>query len=193
VNAATLLVVGNDRISRLALEQVRDIPDVVVAVDVSTSAARLVRLIRRGRLSIPLVLRMFGCERRRRSVALTVRHERISSNLELVRLIERISPRRIVLFRAGLIVGPAVLSTGVPVMNIHCARIPEYGGIGSIDRALRDGAYSQCATLHQVTTRIDEGEVHATEPYQLDPADGYCSNEDRAYDAGIRLLKRVLA
>jgi folate-dependent phosphoribosylglycinamide formyltransferase PurN len=98
-----------------------------------------------------------------------------------------------VLFRAGLIVGPAVLSTGVPVMNIHCARIPEYGGIGSIDRALRDGAYSQCATLHQVTTRIDEGEVHATEPYQLDPADGYCSNEDRAYDAGIRLLKRVLA
>jgi folate-dependent phosphoribosylglycinamide formyltransferase PurN len=118
---------------------------------------------------------------------------RVKSNAELAQVIDLHSPRRVVLFRAGLIVGDAVLSIGVPIMNIHCATIPRYGGIGSIQRALDDGAYRQCATLHEVTRTIDDGAVHATEPYSLDPALCYCENENVAYGAGIRLLQRILA
>ena len=192
MSGQTLLVVGDDRISRLALLRIEAPEDVIVYIDRSRSVGRVIRLVRRGSLSLPLLLKMTLCEWRRPKVTLRARYAGVSSNAELVRLIAAHAPQRIVLFRAGLIINQAVLSTGVPIMNVHCAKVPEYGGIGSVERALRDGAYDQVATLHQVTASIDKGEVHAVEPYRLSPTKAYCENEDCAYEAGIRLLRRIL-
>lgn len=100
---------------------------------------------------------------------------------------------QVYLYRAGLIVNRAVIATFVDVLNVHCARIPAYGGVGAIPRALRDRAFEQEATLHRVTHNIDDGEVVATEPYKLDPKDAYRVNEDRAYLAGAKLMLRQLA
>jgi methionyl-tRNA formyltransferase len=155
--------------------------------------ARIVKLIWRGRLSPSLLVKMYLAERRRPMGSIGKHYPAVSNNAELIHLIRELNPERVLLFRAGLIVKRSVLSIGVPIMNVHCARIPEYGGIGSIQRALNDCAYEQCATLHQVTESIDQGVVHATEPYHLSSHEGYGWNEDRAYEAGIRLLKRVLA
>ena len=71
-------------------------------------------------------------------------------------------------------------------------RCRKYAGLGSIQRALADRSYQQRATLHRVTATIDGGPVVDVEPYSLDPARPYGENEDRAYDAGSRLLLRAL-
>ena len=115
----------------------------------------------------------------------------VRNNADLLRLAGKIQANRILLFRAGLIVNSTVLKT-IPVENIHCARIPDFGGLGSIDRALRAGVLEQTATHHKVTARIDEGEILGLEQYTLNPQTSYRENEDIAYRAGIVLLRRVL-
>jgi methionyl-tRNA formyltransferase len=135
---------------------------------------------------------MIYCELRRDKLKQVQKTETITRNGDLVNIINLYAPQRVVLFRAGLIINKAVLATGVPIMNIHCAKIPEYGGIGSIAKALQENAFYQSATLHQVTEAIDQGIVFDTEPYELDPSTSYCMNEDSAYAAGYRLLVRTL-
>lgn len=78
-------------------------------------------------------------------------------------------------------------------MNIHCAKVPEYGGLGSIERAIKNRALEQYATLHQVTTTIDKGEIFDLEPFYLDAQKSYCFNENTAYEAGLRLLSRTVS
>lgn len=187
----TLLILGNDRISVRALTQLetRD-PMLHIAKDESNSLRRLFRLIARGRLSLPLVFRMALCELKREPKSQANCFDVIKSNRDLLDLIERVKPDRVMLFRAGLIIGPAVIDQGLPILNIHCADIPKYGGLGSIWKALEEGAIHQAACLHQVTTTIDEGEVFDREPYLLNLSKTYCWNENTAYEAGIRLLQR---
>jgi methionyl-tRNA formyltransferase len=112
----------------------------------------------------------------------------IRSNVDLLEKIKGYAVDRVYLFRAGLIINKKVIEAGPEILNIHCARVPDYGGLGSIMRALEAEAYEQEATLHRVVERIDEGEVIATLPYNLDKALTYRQNEEIAYDAGIRLL-----
>ena len=163
-----------------------------MARDESGSISRIVKLVRGRKLSPRLVLKMLFCEITRRSVKTRIGCKKITSNNDLLELITNYSPCKVILFRAGLIINKTVLAAGVLFYNIHCAKIPEYGGIGSIHRAIRDKSFKQTATLHQVTESIDSGVVYDTEPYELNPELGYCANEDKAYDAGIRLLVRVI-
>lgn len=188
----TLLILGNDKISARVHASLLPDERLVVAIDRSTNAGRVLRLLRRGSLTVRLVVQMLWCELRRSAPRTGSTGESVTSNGDMVRLINLHGPQRVVLYRAGLIINRAVLATGVPIMNIHCAKIPEFGGIGSIARALREHAYQQCATLHRVTETIDGGVVFDTEAYELDPTCSYCVNEDRAYAAGHRLLLRTL-
>jgi folate-dependent phosphoribosylglycinamide formyltransferase PurN len=98
----------------------------------------------------------------------------------------------LILFRAGLVVNKSVLEAGVPVFNIHAATVPSYGGIGSINRAIKDRAYEQFASLHVVTTQIDKGRVVDRVGYRLHPKFSYCQNEDVAYRAAQRLLLKTV-
>ena len=188
----TLLVIGNDKISSQVFSSLRRDESLVVAIDRSTNVGRVFRLLRRGSLTLRLLIQMLYCELRRDKLKQAFITKTITRNGDLVRLINLHAPRRVVLFRAGLIINKAALATGVPIMNIHCAKIPEYGGIGSIAKALQENAFLQSATLHQVTEAIDQGIVFDTEPYELDPSASYCMNEDSAYAAGYRLLLRTL-
>lgn len=188
----TLLILGNDKISARVRASLPPNERLVVAIDHSTNAGRVLRLLRRRSLTVRLVVQMLWCELCRSSPRTESMGESVTSNGDMVRLINLHRPQRVVLYRAGLIINRAVLATGVPIMNIHCAKIPEFGGIGAIARALQEHAYHQCATLHQVTETIDGGVVFDTEAYELDPACSYCMNEDRAYIAGHRLLLRAL-
>ena len=188
----TILVVGNDKIGARAMAEACA-PDVKVFLDCSSSLGRVFRLIVKRRIRLGLVLKMFLAELKRPRVERRVKIAgEIRSNKDLLAVLSEYSPERVVLFRAGLIINKSVIASGIPLMNIHCAQVPEYGGLGSIDRALRDGAYTQEATLHQVTVSIDEGEVYDTESYEMDGNMSYSENENRAYEAGIELLKRTL-
>jgi len=190
----TLLIVGNDKVSGLALESLKGLGgEVYIAVDKSARIKRLVTLIYKGRIDFFLAVKMIFCELSRKGCAPSKELNEIKSNDELVALMRSWQPGRVILFRAGLIINRCVIDMGVPIMNIHCADIPTYGGLGSIFRAISDGRFEQFACLHLVTETIDGGLVVNREPYSMDPEKSYCSNENVAYDAGIRLLKRTVA
>lgn len=189
----TLLVVSDDKICGRALESLKDCNDQVhIVIDRSTRIDRVARLVLKGRLSVGMVLKMALCEFLRPGHLSPRQLDEIRSNIDLVQLINTLQPERVVLFRAGLIINRQVIGTRLPIMNIHCANVPEYAGLGSIHRALVNKAYEQSACLHIVTTTIDGGEVLDREPFIMKATDSYCVNEDIAYDAGIRLLRRTI-
>lgn len=191
----TIIVLGNDKISSWAYESLLSNTKsnkFSIVIDKSTSFKRLYKLIIKGRLSLFLVFKMIFSELLRKRNGLVKSKNSIKSNNDLINLINQYKPPKIVLFRAGLIINKKVISLGVPLLNIHCAKVPEYGGLGSIQKAINDKSWKQCATLHQVTTTIDEGVVFDTEPYILFPNKLYFQNENIAYMAGIRLLIRVI-
>ena len=190
----TMLILGGDRITQSALNSLElNSESLLVVIDRSTTLKRVIRLIFRKRLSVLLVLKMLICEYKRsnRSVSQS-NFSAIKNNKDLLEAIDSYKPEKILLFRAGLVINKEVISRGIPLLNIHCAKVPEYGGLGSIDRALRDNAVEQNATLHQVTTTIDEGIVVEVEPFVLDTKRSYCYNENIAYEAGLKLLFRCV-
>lgn len=188
----SLLVVGNDKLGRRLVNRLGPVAGVTVVYDCSSDYSRAFKLFWKGVLSLSTVLKMALSERKRLDF-IVPNSDTITNNQELLSLITALNPETIYLFRAGLIINRQVIATGIPVLNIHCASLPHYGGLGSIARALHDGAYQQEATLHRVTTRIDDGQVLATIPYMLDPSASYYANEETAYEAGIALVCKVFS
>ena len=183
-----LLVVGDDKIGRNLIDKIDKIKDLVVFIDASSNFKRLLKLIKKGSLKINWVAQMFLSEFLRKNCVLEKKVARISNNKDILNAISQHNPEQIYLFRAGLIVNKKVLASGVEILNVHCASIPDYGGLGAIPRALNDRVYEQQATLHRVTQNIDRGDIVATKAYLLDPTLPYRLNEDIAYNAGIELL-----
>lgn len=186
-----LLVVGNDKLGRRLVNRLGQVAGVTIIYDCSSDYSRAFKLLWKGVISLSTMLKMALSEKRRRDY-IVPQGESITSNSDLLRVISRLTPEAIYLFRAGLIINKQIIATGIPILNIHCASLPCYGGLGSIARALYDGAYKQEATLHRVTARIDDGEVLATMPYTLDPKAPYYANEEAAYEAGIALAVKLL-
>lgn len=182
-----LVICGNDKIGRRFARRIADEPQTMVVLDRSSSLRRVLRLVRRGSLSPRMLIAMALAEMLRPEAS-APDVESISNNSELLDLLRKVEPQRVFLFRAGLIVSSSVLACGIPILNLHCARLPEYGGLGSIFRALTNRDYNQQATLHHVTSRIDEGEVLEQVPYRLDPRLSYRANEEVAYGTGMALL-----
>jgi len=114
--------------------------------------------------------------------------ERVRNSQEFLQKIKDTGAKRVYLFRAGLIIPGGILTSGAEILNVHCASLHSYWGLGSIQRALEDEVWEQEATLHRVEASIDHGEVLRTVGYRLDPRWSYGQNEDWAYDAGIQLL-----
>ena len=190
----TMVILGNDKIGLSAM-QISELtsPNFILIIDKSTNIKRVFRLVLKGRLGFVLLLKMLLCEIHRPTFpSITKSLLEVKSNKDLISAIYKYKPSRIILFRAGLIISREVIALGIPLMNIHCAKVPKYGGIGSIQSALTDGDFSQCATLHQVTTTIDQGIIFEEVPYILDPNKSYCCNENIAYLAGLTLLRRCL-
>ncbi|MEM5471124.1 formyltransferase family protein [Hoeflea sp. AS60] len=185
-----LLVVSDDYWGARAEASVQERDDVLIAVDRSGGLIRALKLVLRRSVPLRAAIYMWLAQR---SLPQEKPNARLafSDNAELRSLAEREQVTDIVLFRAGLIISGKTLEN-CHVRNIHCADIDGFGGLASIFRAIRAGAFHQTATLHTVTNRIDEGEVLDVEPFELDPKVGYAANENRAYEAGIRLLVRTL-
>jgi methionyl-tRNA formyltransferase len=184
----TLLLIGNDKLSGEAIRHSEKNNSLHICVDHSTSLRRIARLLAKQSISPLLLIKMAFCELARSGSRPNPRLTKIRSNAELVKEMDKIKPSQVILFRAGLIVNKALIDKGITVLNIHAAVVPQYGGLGSIAKALADEAYEQAACLHRVTERIDGGDVLARENYRLDPNVSYCENEKTAYAAATRLL-----
>ena len=184
-----LLIVGDDHWGRVAASAYGDDPGVLVARNMGASPRRALKLMLKGSIPPLALVQMAWAEMQRPEVEAHIEHV-VSSNADVLGLATQANIKTVVLFRAGLIISSTVLGT-LNVLNVHCASLEGYGGLASIHRALRDRAFEQHATLHQVTTRIDAGEVMDQELYTL-PGTSYRDSEDIAYAAGIRLLARTI-
>lgn len=189
---SNLLVLGNDKIAGLAYAKLLKLNELTILIDKSTNSKRILKLLQNKRIRLSLVFKMFWAELRRNGSKPPSHLSSIYSNNDLCRQLQKSSYEKVYLFRAGLIINESVLKLGLRILNVHAAKIPEYGGIGSINRALKDRAYEQCASLHVVTTEIDQGEVLDREPYILNQSQSYLKNEEIAYNAAISLLARSL-
>ena len=185
-----LLVVSDDYWGARAESVIAKNEKVVVAVDRSGGLIRALKLVLRRSVPVRAAMHMWLAQRSlpgdkpKSTLA-------FADNAGLRTLAEREHITGIVLFRAGLIISGKTLEH-CHVRNIHCADIHDFGGLASIYRALKAGAFYQKATLHTVTNRIDEGDVLDVEPFELDPKAGYAANEALAYEAGLRLLVRAM-
>jgi folate-dependent phosphoribosylglycinamide formyltransferase PurN len=105
------------------------------------------KLVRKGSLTIPLIIKMLLAEFRRPSFFSFYRKDyEIRSNKDLIDIIEQEHCKTIVLFRAGLIINKKVLAATDKVLNIHSASLPKYGGLGVLQRAINDKAWQQNST-----------------------------------------------
>ena len=191
----TFLILSSDRLSQQA-KTFLNLNDrsVMILIDKSNKIKRIFKLVFRRRLSVALILKMLLCELRRpRENFSSPDSTQIFNNYDLLLLIKKYKPQRIILFRTGLIINSKVIASGIPLLNIHCARLPDYSGLGAIAKAIKENANNQCATLHEVTTSIDKGKVLDVEPYLINQFSSYCENEMEAYRAGINLLSRTLS
>jgi methionyl-tRNA formyltransferase len=186
-----LIVIGKDRICRKLYHELERCDNYCFVIDKSSDLPRVVRLIRRGILSLSTVWKMFFAELLRDKYP-SPKCKTIKTNYELLILARELQITEIYLFRAGLIINKKLLESGISIFNFHCAKIPEYGGLGSIAKALKDKCISQESTLHRVTERIDDGVVIATQPYELNLNSSYRHNENIAYGAGMKLLQNFL-
>ena len=186
----SLIILGNDKIGGAAFENLSPSQSLSIMIDQSSNIYRVFELIRKKRITIQLVIKMILAELLRSGSKPPNSLPTICSNAQLLECINREYYQKIILFRAGLIIKKSVIETGIEILNIHAAKVPEYGGIGSINRALKDKSFNQFACLHQVTNKIDEGEVIDKERFSLSSSNSYAVNEDIAYAAAMRLLLR---
>jgi len=191
-----LLILGSDKISRKCVfklkQQCVDLDKIHIVVDRSTNFVRVFNLVMHKIISLECFFKMVITDLKRKNFPEFNYMSEIHTNDELQHILNSTSYHSIYFFRVGLIVNKTVLSCGLKFFNVHCASIPEYAGLCSVYRAMKDEAYDQKACMHVVTTTIDDSyNIVDYESYKLDPMKSYLINEETAYDAGIKLLSRA--
>jgi folate-dependent phosphoribosylglycinamide formyltransferase PurN len=184
-----LLIVSNDKLGRKLINKLEEKKvDITIVYDQSSNLKRVIKLITRGVVRLPIFLKMYLAELKRKDFKVNGDYDSIKTNQELIEILHKNSIKEVFLFRAGLIINKKVIDTGVKILNTHCARLPQYGGLASISRALKNKDYNQKATLHQVTKKIDSGIIFNELPYELSASKSYFENEEIAYNEGIQML-----
>lgn len=185
------LIFGDDKVSRkawLALEPHIDKQQWFILKDGSNDFKRVINLLIKKRIRLKHFLKMLWAEVSRPSHPKIYFDKVISSNTELIDFLHQEKIQKIVLFRCGLIISKSLLKKFPFVFNCHASDINKFGGLASIARALDAGELSQVATLHKVTSRIDDGDKLIMIPFSLNPDISYPENESIAYDALITVL-----
>ena len=187
-----LIILGNDKISGMALKVIPKECDILIYIDRSPNLKRIFQLILKRTISFKIFLKMAYSEMVRDGKKPNYKIPSLKNNSDLYTIIKNKKISTIILFRAGLIVNKKIIKMGVKIYNIHAAKIPDYGGIGAISNALKDKSFNQYASLHTVTSSIDRGKLKDKENFILNPLKSYSENELIAYQAAIKLLERII-
>lgn len=188
--ARITIVTSKDFYGRALEQEFQDRHDVSVVFNSLAKPGRVLKLFRRGSVSVRFLLRAVVC--RLKDFRILPRRLVFSGDSDLRHHLEKSGSEVLIMFRMGLIV-PAEILSNFYVVNVHVARLPTYSGLGSILSALDARDLNQVATAHEAVGRIDSGAVLAEFPYTLDPLLSYCRNERNAYAAGIEAVKEMVA
>lgn len=186
------LVVGNDRLAKSLVHGLGVNPEVTILIDKSNNIFRIMRVVRKGSLSIRALINIsISSLSRPRSLA-TKSMVAFRNCVELRRLLDEFDIDQVILFRASIIIDSDLLADRYVFYNIHCARLPEFPGLGSLFRAWKEGEALQYAQIHRVSSEIDQGEILFRRSFEIPPNVSYRICEDIAYRAGFGLVKDFL-
>lgn len=184
----TIFFIGDDKLGHRAIQALPE--DAPIWLNRTMNLTRVLKLLRRRSIIPSDLLAMALADLRRKDTAIP-QLPVVTSNADVEHVVKSERPARVVCFRAGLIFNRATLRSGPQFLNIHYADLPAWGGLGALRRALRAGALDQAACLHEMLPEIDAGQVLYREPFRLNPATSFKENEDRAFSAGLAVLKAI--
>lgn len=187
----TFLIISRDKITKNLFKNFNR-KNILVIEETTPKILKVLKVLKKNRISIFCLLLLLKAEIERKNYKLSIKTEKISKNEQLVELYNLYKPSKIFLFRSGLIINTEKYLDNVQIRNIHCAKLPEYPGLGSIFKAIKNCDYKQYATLHEVVKKIDSGKIIDVQNYSLNKNLSYRTNEDIAYKAGFKLLMRHL-
>lgn len=184
----TLLILGNDAVGSWLGNKLKceEIDNVCIYLDETNNTKRAISLLLNRRIKFTTLIRLFYANILRQSKPFRS-DGHIDSNKQLLNLIKKMQPDQVICFRCGLIINKLVIETGVPIFNIHVSSLPEFPGLGTIEKSINAKAFNQYACLHKIDEGIDTGEVIVKKKYLLNPKLSYKCNEDIAYMAGVNL------
>ena len=90
---------------------------------------------------------------------------------------------------------PEKIVTGMPrkVLNVHMSLLPAFPGFGALQKAIETGVRIAGATIHEVTTGIDDGPIVAQCEVAVDPHDNVETLGWKIYQELEPLYLQVLA
>lgn len=188
-----ILIIGDDKMGRRAIANLsKAFPNIMIYRNRSGNPARIAKLIKNKSLPLPSLLYMVLAEIYRPNLEVPD-YPLLCTNQEVRDMLVHEKPDEVICFRAGLVLTEKTLACEPTFLNLHCADLPKWGGLGTIYKALKAGAYNQNACLHEMVGKIDAGQIYYRQPYKLDPFISYKANEDRSIESGIILLKNYLS
>lgn len=199
-NRKVIFITSFDYYGKRAIELIaKNDNNNIIIIDNSNNFKRILKILKKGKIKILTILKIIFAEilrniygyRKYRNIKIS-NFFTIKSNNDLLIYIKKYKPDCLLLYRAGLIISKEILNLDISILNIHCANIPEFGGLGSIEKALEKKQYLQNAVLHEVTSSIDSGKVLMKQKYKLNKNFSYFRNENIAYEAGLILIKKIL-
>ncbi len=185
---SVLLICGDDKLSRELISKIPESWIFQLAIDRSNDLRRIFRLLSKKRIQWAAIFQIAWADLFRKDHQIHRSFDQVRTNSDIESLIKKYTINTVILFRASIIINKELINSHVEFINTHCARIPDYAGLGAINKALKNKDFDQEATLHHVAAKIDAGKVIATQPYQLNDRFSFGENENIAYDAGIDLI-----
>jgi|688.fasta_scaffold260177_2 methionyl-tRNA formyltransferase len=182
-----IIITGN----KFILRNLRDYQfrNTMIIYDNSSKFNRILRLLRNRKLNTRNIIMMYFAQIDKNShKRINNQFTRIKSELEFVKIVDSYQPSHIISIHCGIIFHTSLYSQKILMLNIHCASLPQYPGLGAIINAISDKKGVQNVTMHKITNKIDSGEILKTKNFELNLTESYKMNYQKSILAGIELL-----
>ena len=187
-----VIITGN----RLILKNLREnyhFRNTKIIYDNSSKFSRGFKLLKNRKLNTFNIIKMYLAQFDKNShKRINSKITRIKNELEFVSIIDSYQPSHVISFHCGIIFHPSFYPQNIIMLNIHCASLPQYPGIGAIINAISDKCGIQNATLHKITSKIDDGEIVKTKNFELNFSKSYKVNYQKSISVGMDLLGQYM-
>jgi methionyl-tRNA formyltransferase len=78
-------------------------------------------------------------------------------------------------------------------INFHDGPLPGLAGLNTPSWAILNGAQRHGVSWHAITSGIDEGDIYASEDFDIDPEETALTLNTKCFEAGIATFNAVLA
>jgi methionyl-tRNA formyltransferase len=96
------------------------------------------------------------------------------------------------------ILSPIIIPAGIldlfsdRALNLHTGPLPNYAGMHVHQWGIRNGETSFSATIHQMESEVDTGNIVAVSHFKINPNDTGLSLFNKVINSGVKLLHKVL-